>query len=384
MNITTGYMSSWGTCHCGADLTLGVMNRVPTLSVVGGGVIGLAVAWRAAQAGWRVTVHDPTAGHAAPTASAAWVAGGMLTPVAEGDADDAGYELAAESLQRWPSFAAELAAASGRGSGLRPEGSLVTACTAAGIDELERLHARLTVLRRRTVRVDAAGCRQLEPMLGPSVLGGVTVPGDLAVDNRALLAALRSACSRFEVAVDARTIEDLADLHADQVVVATGAAVATLVPGVPVRPVKGEILRLHHRHGTPGPPTRTVRAEVPNGQVYLVPRDDGVVVGATVRDVGFDTDPTAGGVLRLLVDAIAVMPDLQDYALAESAAGLRPTTPDGLPLVGRLDDRTVLATGHGRNGLLLTPITADIVMGELSGANRLDIDLGPIRPQRFA
>jgi len=356
--------------------------------VVGGGVIGLTVAWRAAEAGWRVTVHDPAADLSGPTAAAAWVAGGMLTPITEGAtaAEEAGYGLGVASLRRFPEFAAELERASRLPSGLRPEGSLAVGLTADDVTELRLFADRLAHLGRRCTVLGPAQCRALEPMLSARVFGGVEIPGDLAVDNRALLGALGEACRRRGVAMDSRAVTELAELTADQVVLAAGAWSSALVPGLPVRPVKGEILRLRRSPGTPPPTSRTIRAAVPGGHVYLVPRHDGVVVGATQQDVGFDTEVTAGSVARLLADALTVMPELGGYAMAEAGAGLRPMTPDGLPLLGRLNDRVVLAVGHGRNGLLLAPITADLVLGALLAAEPVlaGVDIALVRPNRFS
>jgi len=132
--------------------------------------------------------------------------------------------------------------------------------------------------------------------------------------------------------------------------------------------VKGEVLRLRWRKGCMPVPQRVIRARVHGRQVYLVPRPDGVVVGATQYEHGRDTAPVVTGVRELLDDACAVVPALGEYELAECAAGLRPMTPDNLPIVGRLDDRTLVATGHGRSGFLLAPWTAEAIAGELRGA----------------
>jgi glycine oxidase len=137
-----------------------------------------------------------------------------------------------------------------------------------------------------------------------------------------------------------------------------------------VRPVKGEILRLRHRAGALPPPSRTVRALVEGRQVYLVPRHDGgLVLGATQHEAGFDTEVTVGGVRDLLRDAERVLPGVAEYALVESVAGLRPGSPDNLPLVGRLAPGVLCATGHGRNGILLAPVTADAVLALLAGTS---------------
>ena len=348
-----------------------------TLSVVGGGVIGLSVAWRAAGAGWRVTLHDP-----APGRGASWVAGGMLAPLTEGlPGEDAALHLGARSLDRWPAFAAELSAASAMPSGLQLAGTLVVGVDQADLDQLGVLAGWLADRGRSVTTLPRRALRAREPLLSSSLRGGLDVPGDLSVDNRALLAALGLACTRAGVTVDPHPVASTAGLSADQVVVAAGAWSAALAPQARVRPVKGEILRLRRRPGALPAPTCTIRALIHGRQLYVVPRTNGVVVGATQLEAGFDDEVTLGGVRDLITDAEAVMPGLAEYGLIEASAGLRPMTPDGLPLIGRVDARTVLATGHGRNGILLTPITVDAVLAQLEGVRTPDLVCAD--PRRF-
>lgn len=348
-----------------------------TLSVVGAGVIGLSVAWRAAFSGWRVQLHDPAVGR-----GASWVAGGMLAPLTEGlPGEDAALRLGSRSLGRWPSFAAELERVASMPSGLRREGTLVVAVDQADHDELSTLAGWLADHGRTVSTLGRRELRDREPLLGSSIRGGLDVPGDLAVDNRRLLAALTAACANACVTFAPRRVTAIAELPADQVVVAAGAWSAALLPGARVRPVKGEILRLRRRPGALPTPTNTVRGLIHGRHVYLVPRDNGVVVGATQVDAGFDDEVTVGGVRDLIADAEAVMPGLAEYGLIEATAGLRPMSPDGLPLIGRMDSRTVLATGHGRNGILLAPITAEAVVAELDGVPLPDLDCA--NPRRF-
>jgi glycine oxidase len=170
---------------------------------------------------------------------------------------------------------------------------------------------------------------------------------------------------------------ELADgrcLSADRSLIAAGAHSAALHPALAnqVRPVKGEILRLRHRAGALPPPSRTVRAVVDGRPVYAVPRDGGgLVVGATQYEAGFDTEPAVGGVRELLRDAERVLPGIAEYALVEAAAGLRPGSNDNLPLIGELGSTerpgVLVATGHGRNGMLLAPVTAATVLALLAG-----------------
>jgi glycine oxidase len=206
--------------------------------------------------------------------------------------------------------------------------------------------------------------RDVEPMLAQGIRHGFRAPTELAVDNRALLDGLSAACEQLGVDWDG-PVADLNAVHADAVVIANGIDAPALWPGLPIRPVKGEVLRLRWRKGCIPLPQRVIRARVHGRQVYVVPRADGVVVGATQYEHGRDTAPTVSGVRDLLDDACTVMPALGEYELGECIAGLRPMTPDNLPLVGRLDARTLIAAGHGRSGFLLAPWTAEQIVSEL-------------------
>ena len=361
------------------------MRREERLVVVGGGVIGLSVAWRAARAGHRVRlVDDPS------SRGSSWVAGGMLAPVAEAwPGEEALLELGAESLRRWPDFADRLARDAGLPSGLREEGTLVVGVDAADRAELDRLADHLAQLGREVAKSSARQLRRLEPSLGPSVRAGLEVPGDLAADNRAVLAALRAAAEAVgveflsarvrsvregAVELEGSTDPESADLErstvdCDVAVIAGGARSGRTHPGLTdrIRPVKGEILRLSTRGTALPPPRRTVRGPVHGRQVYLVPRDDGVVVGATQYEVGFDTAVTVAGVRDLIADAERLVPSIGEYELDEALAGLRPGTEDNLPLIGWLEPGVLAATGHHRNGFLLAPVTGDAVLDLLNG-----------------
>ncbi|MCP3800042.1 glycine oxidase ThiO [Allokutzneria sp. A3M-2-11 16] len=339
--------------------------------VVGGGVIGLSVAWRAASAGFAVSVLDP-----APASGASAVAGGMLAPVTEAwPGEEALLELGSASLRRWPEFASELTAASGRDAGLREEGTLVVAVDAADRAELLALAEHLSSLGRHTESLTGKQIRSLEPSIGSSVRSGLSVPGDLAVDNRMVLAALRAVCEVesvrvAEVGPGTVRLSDGTARRADVVVLAAGAWSGQLYEPLRhvVRPVKGEILRLRATRSTLPPPSRTVRCAVQGNHVYLVPRDDGgLVVGATQYEAGFDTTVTAGGVRDLLRWAELVLPSISEYEFVESAAGLRPASIDNLPVIREFEPGLVVATGHHRNGMLLAPITADLVLAHLEG-----------------
>ncbi|MGV0790546.1 glycine oxidase ThiO [Mycolicibacterium sp. XJ1819] len=326
-----------------------------SLAVVGGGVIGLSVARRAALDGWAVRVHR------SDVRGASWVAGGMLAPHSEGWPGEEGLlQLGLASLALW------------RGPFLDglPESvvtareSLVVAVDRADATDLKTVGEWLAAQGHPVELTNTA--RDIEPLLAQGIRHGFRAETELAVDNRAVVEALVSHCDRLGVQW-APPVSDLADVNADTVVIANGVDAPTLWPGLQIRPVKGEVLRLRWRRGCMPVPQRVIRARVHGRQVYLVPRRDGVVVGATQYEHGRDTAPAVTGVRELLDDACAVMPSLGEYEFAECAAGLRPMTPDGLPLVGRLDERTLVAAGHGRNGFLLSAWTAEAIVGELNG-----------------
>jgi glycine oxidase len=351
--------------------------------VIGGGVIGLSVAWRAAQRGHAVCVLE----RGELGAGTSRVAAGMLAPVTEADAGElALLELGLRSARAWPAFADELAAASGADPGLRRCGTLVVARDGDEAAALERELALRVDLGLDVERVLPSAARRLEPALAPTLRLALAVPGDHAADPRALLLALteaaRRAGAKLRTGTSVRSIRvdhgqvvavELAGgglVQAGQVVVAAGAWSGMIgglpaAAAIPLRPVKGQILRLRDAQG-PGLLERIVRFE--GG--YLVPRGDGrYVLGATMEERGFDTKVTAGALYELLRDAGELVPGIHELVLEEAAAGLRPATPDNAPVLGAAEEveGLVWATGHHRNGILLAPVTADVVAGVLDG-----------------
>ncbi|MGH8904165.1 MAG: glycine oxidase ThiO [Egibacteraceae bacterium] len=370
--------------------------RHPDVVVAGGGVIGLAVAWRGAQAGLAVTVCDPR-----PGSGASWAAAGMLAPVTEVTyGEEALLALNLDSTRRWPVFAAELAEASGLDPGYLECGTVVVARDADDRAALEDLIVFQRGLGLEVEPLRSRELRALEPGLAPSVRGGIHVPGDHQVDNRALLRALRAACDRAGVGrrpahvlgllteadrVTGVRLDDGGELTTGTVVLAAGCWSGQLEgvdPGAlpPVRPVKGQLVHLR------GPAAMRLSSRNVRGlDVYVVTRPDGrVVVGATVEERGFDRTPTAGAVHDLLRDARDLLPGVAELDFVEVAVGLRPGSPDNAPLLGPAVgvDGLVCATGHYRNGVLLTPVTADLV-AELLETGKLPEQAAPFAPDRF-
>jgi glycine oxidase len=321
------------------------------------------VAWRARARGLSVLVLD----RGELGAATSRVAAGMLAPVAEADAGErALLALGLQSAERWPAFAAQLGEVSGVDLDFRACGTLMVARDRDEAEALERERALRERMGLRVGRLLPTAARRLEPALAPTLRGALHLPDDHVVDPRLVCAALvRAAQDAGAVLRAGVEIDELAALPAEQVVVAAGPWSGAFGEEARVRPVKGQSLRLRDPAG-PGLVERVVRWE--GG--YLAPRGDGrYVLGATSEERGFDTAVTAGALHELLRDASELVPGVLELEIEEVLAGLRPGTPDNAPIIGRslIDPRIVWATGHYRNGVLLAPVTADLVVSELAG-----------------
>jgi glycine oxidase len=365
--------------------------------VVGAGLIGTSIAWRLAQAGLDVAL---VIGER--EAAASRVAAGMLAPVSETTfTEQPLLHLNLASADLFPDFVAGVEETAEATVGLRRAPTLSVAYDA---DDAARLDAFADFLERSGLpcqRLTGRDCRHHEPLLAPAVRAGLLVERDWSCDNRLLLSALIVAARRagarelpgFVHGVQSRdgraTAVELADgskIDARWIVIANGAWASQItgIPSLPVRPVKGQILRL-------GPsrlpsPSVTVRAFSRGAEIYLVPRESGreVVVGATVEELGFDRRATAGGVYELLRDARSVLPMTAEYALVEISVGWRPGTSDNAPILGGCSLRgLIVATGHYRNGVLLTPITAEVI-SKLIMTGELDPIAAAFTLDRFA
>jgi glycine oxidase len=372
--------------------------RSPTIAVIGGGVIGLGVAWRLAQRGAAVTVFDK----AAAGSGASHAAAGMIAICAEaepGEEDLVALGRTSQSL--WPAFAAELHDATGLSVDLRGEGTLVVALNP---DDQARLRHHLAFQQSLGLPVEwisAADARQREPHLASGITGAVWSPQDHQVDNRKLVVALRAAAAaagavireqapveRILIAQGRTTGARLSggtEFTADTVVLAAGAWSRTIdgIPSAlrpPVRPVKGQMMSLRM---DPAAPLLTHVVRAPN--VYMVPRGDGrLILGATVEEKGFDEALTAGGILALLDAAWRALPAIEELPIEEMWAGHRPGSRDDAPVIGPGPVEGLLyATGHYRNGILLAPITADAV-ARLAVDGEIDPSIRPFGIDRFA
>jgi glycine oxidase len=357
------------------------------VAIVGGGVIGLSIAWRLAAAGLGVAVFER--GEVGSGASLA--ATGMLAAATELEPGGADLlALALESQRSWQRFRDELEAQAGIDIDYRAEGTLTVAI---GRDEVDRLRFRHELQARRglaTRWLDGAAARALEPALRPSVSAGIFCGEDHQVDPRRLVPALRRAASARGASILEQLPVRSLDIaggrvggvvtaqgrcRAATVVIANGAwAGSGDVPGdmlaVPVRPLKGQALALRATART-GAPAHVVWTE----QVHLAPKAGGrLMVGATVEECGFDAAVTAGAVFALLDGARRALPSVEDMEIEAVWTGFRPTSDDDAPILGATPIAgLVLATGHHRNGILLAPVTAQaihdlVTAGEMAGA----------------
>jgi glycine oxidase len=371
--------------------------------VVGGGLIGLSTAFELDRRGLAVAVVEAAARIGR---SASWVAAGMLAPVGElefGEPELLEINLASAGL--YPGFVASIESESGVEVDYSRRGGLHVALDRDEAEALKRVLELQLRLGLESEWLGPAASRRIEPGLSPGLNGSILVPGDGMVDPRALTSALASALESREVPVLTSTgvvglevsggratgvgIDGGSRIAAGAVVAAGGAETGrtSWLPESdrpPVRPVKGQVVELR---GNPADPVceRILASE----RSYIVPRSDGrLVVGATVEEMGFDTSVTAGGVHELLREAYRLLPDISELEFTGATAGLRPGTPDNLPVVGPAHTPGLfLATGHYRNGILQAPITAatvaEMIEAGAAPGDRADGPMAAAGPARF-
>lgn len=363
--------------------------------IIGGGTIGLSIGFELERRGTPVTIFEKDrAGR-----GTSWQAAGMLSPDAEIEFEELElYDLNRESLRRWPDFAQRVEAASDQSVDFRDEGTLVVADDRDSAEALERLYSFQTEQGLDVEWLTGEEAREIEPFLAPGLTAAVFAPSDHQIDNRCLVEALKTA---FEA--EGGTLHEDTPIEAvvpddEEPVVCTGdgervpAAEVVVAAGVwsrtldglepdampPVRPVKGQVLQLQRKQ--PFDLQHVVRGP----EAYLAPKSSGrIVVGATSEEMGFDTTVTAGGLYDLLEGAWEVVPGIRDLPVDETWAGLRPASRDHAPLLGRTTAPGVLmATGHYRHGILLTPVTAE-EMARLVRTGETSDWIEPFSPVRF-
>ena len=345
--------------------------------IVGGGVIGLGIGWQLAKAGCAVTIFERAqAGH-----GASWAAAGMLAPLAEAHFEEQELlQLGSYSLGLYSEWVRELEDDSQMSVGYRTEGTLVVALEQDDAYLLQHLYESQKLLDLHVEWISGADAREIEPLLSPKITAVISCTDDHQVDNRlmvkALIAAYKKAGGMLIEHVPVEKIEVCRGkakgvwvkgiLHEADVIVLSAGCWSREIEGLPegvkppVRPVKGQMLALQMESGiTLQKVVRTPRAKYET-DVYLVPKNDGrLIVGATSEEMGFNTELTAGGLFELLRGAWEAVPGIYDLPILETWAGLRPGSRDNAPILGQTDvENLIMATGHYRNGILLTPVTA--------------------------
>ena len=367
------------------------------VAIIGGGAIGLAIGWRLAQHGVPVAIYERgEAGRGASWAAAGMLAAGVETEPGEGDL----ASLNRRSLTLWPEFAAALEQASSLSVDLRREGTLMIALNR---DDAAQLRFTYDFQREHGIALEWLSPREAlarEPRLNPALAAAVYSPGDHQADNRMLVRALKRAflaaggtlhehCAVTAIDVAGGRVTGLVvgetRVEASTVVLAAGAWSGEIggLPAearAPVRPVKGQMLALKMDPAAP-----LLRHVVWAPRAYLVPRRDGrLIVGGTVEEKGFDGDLTAGGIFALLEGAWRAVPGTEELAIDEMWIGFRPGSRDDAPLLGPSGVAGLVhATGHHRNGILLTPVTADLIAHYLL-SGEIDAAMAPFTPSRFA
>lgn len=345
--------------------------------IIGGGVIGLGIGWQLAKSGAAVTIFDrDEAGRAA-----SWAAAGMLAPYAEVHTEEPELlQLGIESLSLYPQWVDELETDAEMSIGYRVEGTLIVGLESDDTHQLRHLYDAQQQFGLDVQWLNGRDACDIEPALSPRVTSAIHCKTDHQVDNRLMIRALKNAFQKNDgVLHENRSVKRIVIengsviavqteegiKHCDIVILAAGCW-STQIDGIPddmlppVRPVKGQMLALEMEDGIEiRTVIRTVRARYPTS-VYLVPRSDRrLIVGATSEEMGFDDRLTAGGTLELLRGAWEVMPGIYELPILESWTGLRPGSRDNAPILGKTPiDNLIYATGHYRNGILLTPVTA--------------------------
>ena len=364
--------------------------------IVGGGVIGLAIARELALRGVRdvCLVERATLGM-----EASFAAAGMLLPQVEADAEDDFFKLACKSRDLYPSFAAALREETGVDVELDTTGTLYLALNEHDQEEIEKRYSWQTRARLAVELLSAAAARELEPCISESGVGALLFPNDIQVENRRLLSALANSVNNLGVEVLTETnVESLiierdrvegihtshGTIRCKSIVLAAGTwssflLRSSVLPDPAIQPVRGQMVCLESK-------PQLTRHVIYSPRGYLVPRQDGrLLAGSTSENAGFAKRVTAGGVNSILRNALEISPAVATLPVVETWAGLRPRPADGLPVLGACGeiDGVVYATGHYRNGILLAPLTAELITEAIVTGVTSPL-LAPFSPDRFS
>jgi glycine oxidase len=361
------------------------------VAIAGGGLIGGAIALELARAGLRVCVFD----RQKPGQEASWASAGIISPAPENPGMIATVELGKRSAALYPEFVALVEEISGQSTGYRRKGTLEAIFSREAKAELSTIIALHHGLGLEAEPLGAEDARELEPALAGELEAAVLRPGEGSIDNRLLTTAVFEAARRSAAEIfPARRVKGIwrdgarcrglllenEKVEAPRTVIAAGCFSGT-IDGVsayaPVRPAKGQMIALRADN-------LKIERVLWSEKVYLVPRNDGrILAGATVEYVGFDKRVTAGGIAKILAAAIELAPGLKDARIEETWAGLRPDSTDHLPILGPTDlEGLLMATGHFRSGILLTPVTARLIR-EWITEQRVSVDWERFSPLRF-
>jgi glycine oxidase len=359
--------------------------------IAGGGLIGGAIALELALAGVRVAVFD----QGEPGREASWAGAGILSPAPESPATIPLVPLGKVSMALYPEFVARVEEVSGHDVGFRARGGLEALFSRDAARELSTHVALQHGWGLKAEALSAEDARELEPGLSPEVEAAVLRPDEASVDNRELTQAVLKAARKSGAETFAhRKVKGIwrekgycaglqlenEKVSAKWTIIAAGSFSANItgVDGyAPVRPAKGQMVALRAER-------LKIERVLWSDKIYLVPRNDGrILAGATVEYVGFDKKVTVGGLRKILDGAIELVPDLAQAEVEETWAGLRPDSPDHLPILGPAEiEGLVIATGHFRSGILLTPITARLIR-EWITEQSVSVDWERFNPLRF-
>ena len=363
------------------------------VAIAGAGLIGGSIAWELADEGLRVALFD----RQEPGREASWAGAGILSPAPENPGMIASVEIGKASLAIYPEFVRRVEEASGKEAGFRPKGTLQALFSSDAREELSTIVALHHGLGLKAEALSAEDARELEPALSEDLEAAVLRPEEASVDNRALTEAVIEAARRAgaEVFTGAEVqairkegsrctgllLANGEGVDAKWTVIAAGSfceRIAEIGHSAPVKPAKGQMLSLRAANAK-------IERVLWSDHIYLVPRNDGrILAGATVEYVGFEKNVTAGAVEKLLGAAIELVPELAKASIEEMWAGLRPDSADHLPILGPAEaEGLLLATGHFRSGILLAPITAQL-MREWITLGRVSVDWQRFSPMRFS